>query len=1445
MRLELKSMSSLVEILAKRGVSQPDRAAYTFLSPTGEERLTYGHLDKQVRNVAASLQGQGYQAGDRILLLFPPGLAYVTAFLGCLRAGMVAVPLYPPARGKKLFQAGAVVADCKPAAALTVSGTEKLLAALFSGDPRFRDLPLRSVDQLTPGPAFQEPDITPETLVFLQYTSGSTGSPKGVMVTHGCLLANQQAIGEAFATSGEDICVSWLPLYHDMGLIGTVLHALYRGFHSILFSSVQFIRDPFSWLEVIARYRATLSGGPNFAYQLLVAKFDRERAAALDLSCWRVAFNGAEPVRAATLTRFAETFAQTGFRPEVSFPCYGMAEATLLITGPPPQRPPTIFHLDEAALAENRAIASPESKRALVGCGHVQPGHALYIVDPDNGVVCGENQVGEIWFSGPSVARGYWQQEERNSRDFGARLGEEGPFLRTGDLGFLHEGELFITGRLKDLIIIRGRNYYPQDLELTVERAHPALRPGCGAAFTIEDEAGERLVVAQEVARSALKNLDHEAVSAAIRTAVAERHELQVDAVVLLETGAVPKTSSGKIRRATCRSQYLAGDLKTVAENVLKRTTHTGSAVLPNRELLAAANASERRALLTEALRQLAAEALVLAPEAVDVTRPLIALGIDSLAAVSLQHRLETELAMTCDMGTLLAGASIADLVSASQPTGTEPSSDHDFDWPAGETQLSYNQRALWFLHRLEPDNAAYHVVLAVDVLSDLDAGALETAFDMLRQRHPALRTQFGERDMQPYQHLNDASEPYFSVSDADGWDEAKLDSFLEERAHLPFNLTRGPLMRVDLIRRAGKPDVLLLAFHHIAVDFWSLLVLMDELRLIYPAIAAGEAPPLLARPTTYPAYVAQQEDLVTGAMGTRCWDHWRMVLEKPLPELTLPADRPRPPRQSFRGGTLPFHLDGDLQAALQKQAQTADTTLYVTLLAAFSTWLHRSTNQDDILVGSPSAGRSTRYASTVGYFVNPIVTRSRFSAGLSFNTLLAETRVSVLQALAHDQLPFQVLVERLAPERDLSRSPIFQAMFILQKPHLLPEAAPLALNLGGARLELGNLDLVSRAVPRRAAQFDLTLSMAETSTGLAASIEYSSDLFDEATIAAMARSFGCLLRSLIEQPQTDLDRLSMLAAGERRALLTDFNRTASKYPKRQTLQALFAAQAEAHPDRPALVLEDQAVTYGQLAQRAASLANHLRRLGVTAETAVGVCLERGPEQIVAFLAVLQAGGAYVPLDPDFPSERSAQILADCRAPVLLTRPGLADGLTRENAPQMVFIDETQAKLAAPMPPVTVSSSSLAYIIYTSGSTGRPKGVAITHAGVTRLVFATNYIDYGNGGRGHITGQVCNTIFDVATAEIWGCLLHGGTLVTFPREAVLSPKRFARLIDEQNISMLHLPTAVFNHVAANQPDAFARVDTVVFAGEAAAGKLVAAVLEAGAPRLPAQLLRPH
>jgi acyl-CoA synthetase (AMP-forming)/AMP-acid ligase II len=567
----LPELDTLTAVLERHARERPDATAYSFM-PEGEEvgdTIAYAELNRRSRALAATLQERGL-AGERALLAHPSGIDFVVALLACHLAGLVAVPANLAGAAHSIVaRLEAIAADAELAVVLAPGEVVDARDALLPEGSPLRPLDWLPTDRAPDGAAegFVPEPVGAGDLALFQYTSGSTGTPRGVMLTHSNLYRQARVINEVFGGRPGDAVVSWLPLFHDMGLVSSVLCPLYGGYHSAFMPPLAFLQRPLRWLEAVDRFGGKIAGGPNFAYDLCVRKTTEEERARLDLSSWRMAFNGAEPVHAETLERFAEAFRGRGFDPSAFSPCYGLAEATCGISCTREGEPPLVLSVDAAELGRGRITpASGAAARRLVSAGPVVRDHAVRVVGPETRRERGAGEVGEIWVEGPCVGVGYWNRAEETEATFAARVedGGGGPFLRTGDLGFVAEGHLFITGRLKDIVIVHGMNHYPHDIERSAERAHPGLRPGCGAAFAVPGADGARLVGVLAGRDPGAGAEELAAIDTAVRAAVSRDHGLPVEDVVLVAPRTIPKTSSGKVQRRRCREDYERGALEAL-----------------------------------------------------------------------------------------------------------------------------------------------------------------------------------------------------------------------------------------------------------------------------------------------------------------------------------------------------------------------------------------------------------------------------------------------------------------------------------------------------------------------------------------------------------------------------------------------------------------------------------------------------------------------------------------------------------------------------------------------------------------------------------------------------------------------------------------------------------------------------------------------------------------
>ncbi|KAF3886562.1 MULTISPECIES: non-ribosomal peptide synthetase [Nostocales] len=732
---------------------------------------------------------------------------------------------------------------------------------------------------------------------------------------------------------------------------------------------------------------------------------------------------------------------------------------------------------------------------------------------------------------------------------------------------------------------------------------------------------------------------------------------------------------------------------------------------------------------------------------------------------------------------------------------------------------LSFAQQRLWFLEQLEPDCSLYHIPHALKLQGNLNVNILQQSLDAIVNHHEVLRTNFIARDGEPIQVVGEPRSVELEVidlkdcpsSDKPGTACAKGDRativqrLVQERMQRPFNLISDLMLRGCLLQLSPQEHILLLIMHHIATDGWSMSIFCEQLTALYQAFINGKSNPLPKLPIQYADYAVWQRQWLSGEVLENQLNYWKQQLTGATPVLELPTDRPRPAVQTYRGAKQFFVLPDKLSQALSALSRLEGVTLFMTLLAAFQTLLYRYSGQEDILVGSPIAGRNrTEIEGLIGFFVNTLVLRTDMSGHPSFQKLLRRVRSVAMSAYVNQDLPFEKLVEELQPERSLSYNPLFQVMFAL---HNMPKQT----------LELPGLTISSIEVDNIISKFDLTLFVQETEQGLQGVWEYNTDLFDAATITRMSGHFQTLLQSIVDNPQQNIDKLSMLASAEQHQLLYEWNDTRANYPQ-QCIHELFELQVERNPDAIAVEFKDEQLTYRELNNRANQLAHYLRALGVEPDVLVGICMQRSSEMIVGLLGILKAGGAYVPLDPAYPQERLTYMLSDSKVPVLLTTSELVAALPESKA-HIVCLDTdwkviTQESHQNPVS--TVQINNLAYINYTSGSTGTPKGVKVLHRGAIRLLFGVNYVRL-DATRKFL--HMAPISFDASTFEIWGALLHGACCVLFS-ENIPTTQELSNAIHKYGITTLWLTSALFNSIIDDDPLALSGIQQLLTGGEA-------------------------
>ncbi|HEY3581938.1 MAG TPA: amino acid adenylation domain-containing protein, partial [Pyrinomonadaceae bacterium] len=1211
----------------------------------------------------------------------------------------------------------------------------------------------------------------PDDMCYVYFTSGSTGQPKAIS---GRLKGIDHFIRWEIQTLGlgaETRVSQILPPSFD-GSLRDIFIPLCTGGTACVPDDSQTVLEPDKLIAWLERERINVIHCVPSLFRSLL----NEKLTAENFQCLRYILMAGEPLLPADVKRWTGVF---GERIQL-INLYGMSETTM------------------AKFAY--FVKASDQERRTIPVGKPIEGAAAVVVDK-RGRPCPRGIIGEIYIRTPYRALGYYNQPDLTREAFIPNPFSNDPndiVYKTGDLGrVLEDGNYEYLGRLDRQVKIRGNRVELSEVE-DVLRRHAAVSDVI--VIDREDTTGLNYLCAYLV-------LDHEIDTGELQQLVLDRlpDYMAPSAFIVMES--LPRTISGKIDRQALPAPGLTragmGEFVAPSTHVEKILAH----------------------IWTE----------VLGIEQIGIHDNFFRLGGHSLRATQILTRVRATLNVEVPLRSLFQTPTIAGLAALIDTKLTSPAAEA-VQIKSGSRPdtlpLSFAQQRLWFIDQLEPGASTYNLPLAVHLTGPLNVQALGRTLTEIVRRHEALRTTFSVVNGNPIQVISDPFDVSLTLIDlssvTDEERESAVQTTMHREARRTFDLARGPLLRVALIRLGEQEHIALLTMHHIISDGWSEGVLVRELATLYDAYAQGKQSPLDELKVQYADYAVWQREWLQGEVLEQQMGYWREQLAGSSGVLELPVDHPRPAAQSYRGRQLMVELGSELTAKLHELSRREGVTLFMTLLAGWQTLLARYSGQWDLNVGTPIANRTRgEMEELIGFFVNTLVLRSRMKPEASFREQLQQVRETCLGAYVHQDVPFEMLVEQLQPERHMGRTPLFQVMFALQN-------APMG------ELELRGLKLEQLAVASDTAKFDVMLIMIERETSLFGWCDYSTDLFDEATVVRMLEHWRVLLAAAVDQPEMSLAELPLLSEAEQQQVF-EWNRTEVEYPRERTIDTLFAEQAARTPFAVAVEyqrvtrLESATLSYEELNRRVNQLARYLRRLGVGPEVRVGVSIDRSLELIVGLLGILKAGGAYVPLDRDYPPERLRFMIEDAQLRLVLANEQTLAGLSDETGMQLVDLSaeaecinaESEADLAS-----EVAADNLAYVIYTSGSTGTPKGVEVTHRAVLRLVLNTDYLRLTPTDR---VAQAANTSFDASTFEIWGALLNGATIVPLDKDITLDTEALAAALQSRRISALFLTTALFNQLVQTDPAVFADLRAVLFGGEAVDPRSVRAVLHSRPP----------
>jgi amino acid adenylation domain-containing protein len=1417
-------------------------------------------------------------AGERVILSFPPGPEFLPVILACFATGIIAVPTYPPNPGswEKDTARLALIAKVSGSKCVLTNKVFMLvvhasrLKSFFGGGGKASvGIPWKSVPDsilfssgkrypLTPYP------VKPDDVAFLQFTSGSTGDPKGVVVRHGALVHNLASMQRHLLIQPGRTLVSWMPQYHDFGLIVMMLLPTMYGGHAICMSPLSFLKDPIVWLSTITKYRGYITASPNFGYARCVIAWNRlpvEKRPTLDLSNLRWTSNAAEPIRISTLRDFQETFGPFGFKESAMIPSYGLAEHVVYA----------------GSVWESGVYVDPS--RGFVACVKIGSDEDIEFIIMSHGGEDGgdaetptsipDGEDGEIWMHSPSVAGEYWGRPEKTKETFQNPYGGK-LWLRTGDLGYIKDGRLFITGRLKDVIIVSGRNVYPQDVEVTVEKLSKDIRPGCSAAFQVNTGLGDdsnlppdAIGMVVELRKAKVPRETMVQLLSEIRQAVTKNHGLSIHQFAFVKPRTIPKTTSGKIRRSTCKEMMSKGGagLEIVSDGLFDTGSIDDLSSSSMMEPMATEDEITMLLRSTSSVKDLESnctpemqigarvvgvisDVTGIAPGTLALDVPMSELGIGSLQAIHIGSEIEDTFGVTLDLALFLEGGTLEQVIEVvTKEAGKRKERKGPSKGPpVSESQVaSFNQSQMFILDSFGA-GSALNIPFAIRFKGTVNVDALKKAAGLVVCRHPCLRSHF-ETSTGPSD--GDGSRPTVRYSDLNSfrlpWDEKEvvvendeaLMVIIQTEATRPFDLRSGPLVRAVLLHALdGEEDniVLIWTMHHAISDGWSVFVVMKDLASAYNQFVSNSTEPVLpALPTSYELFTKWQQNEV--ANWGDSIQYWRSKLTGAPEYLALPYKRSDGGNSA---GILPLNIPSDVLDKLNALAGTEETTLFTVLAAITSSMLMQFCDQTDITIGAPTSGRDSFPGLTgqVGYFVNTFVMRFQSDPEDSFQEYLQFCKKEVTSCRAHDAVPYQCVLQEALKS---TRTP-FQVYLILQDSRLLQ----MTDSFHGVESD----PIFDIALEK--AQFELAFELIPADNGLRGRLVFNEDKLDRKVALSLAHAFQHVCTAiaedsaramraipLIDEQDDELREIFRLSAGELQP----------KYFTAKAAHKAFESHAAKNPKSVCLVLDDQSMTYGEVDGKANVLARALVKRGIKANVAVAILSLRSFEMVIAMLAVMKSGGCYVPLDAELPVDRLQGYIEDSAAPLVLTV-----SMHQEMASQMIsassnktcailLVDKLEKDGGNAGTSVSVSENDAAYIEFTSGSTGRPKGVVVPHRALSDfLCWAQDTWSLTKNDPGLL---LISIQFDPHVAAIFTPLFVGSKLVIARPGGHNDPEYIMELMAKHRVAFCpSVPSFGWDHFRTKSAGKCDNLRGYLFGGEPLQPEIIPLVQRATPHKMP-------
>lgn len=1365
----MSNAKNLCEVLES---ASRNKAGIVFIQDQDSEKLlTYKELYDTSKGILYNLRQQGITREHEVILQIEDNENFIRVFWACILGGIIPIPLHVAVNKEqqnqvinifKVLKNPKIITDSNNE---TIACVEKECADIGTDKETIWNLKSRILENticckdIIRITNYDDGIVPlPQEVAYIQFSSGSTGNPKGIMITHENVISNAYAIFNRANCNKEDSILNWLPISHSFSLVVGHIASMYADINQYLMPTLLFLKNPTLWMQKVDQHRNTMLLAPNFGFNHFLACTNQEVSYGWDLSCIKIIASGGEPIDVNICNNFIDYLSRYGLNKNTIWPSYGMTEATVGITAPKIGDGFRFFRLDRDSVGYGNKIkeisetnlTNVKNVMNVVSVGYPYEECLVRICNQNNDIL-EEKYVGSIQIKGKNVTKGYYSNDVANREAF-----TKDGWLKTGDIGFLYENQLVVTGREKDIIFINGQNYYPIDIERIVKETNGLAFNEVAACGIFNKEKQKEEVAIFVLTKENVESFAVKAIS--IKNHVNNCTGIEVSNIIPVDS--LPKSSSGKIQRFKLMEQYLKGSFDETIQFLSKVSLSNLS-----RKHKKPNNQTE------ESLVQIWGH--ILKNSDISVDQSFFELGGDSLKAALVVHSINQTFHIDItlrDIFNHITIESLAEFISSAETNSFE-----DIQ-PVEEKEyytLSSAQKRLYALSELYKEGIAYNITQVVKVEANLDVERVKETFDLLIKRHESLRTSFELQDGLIVQHIHDIVQNNFTYRIAR---EADIDEIIDQFI-VPFELDKAPLLRTCVVRTEQQNYYIILDIHHIITDGTSIGILMKEFARIYNNEKLSE------HRLNYKDYAVWQERNKNSEKIMKQKEYWLKEFGNHIPLLNMPTDYKRPSKQVFEGNSVSFTINDEVTSRLKNLSRGTNTTLYMVLFSAFNLFIHKYTNQDEIIIGTVTSGRNhDSLQDVVGMFVNTLAIKSRLYEEESFTDYLLRIKDISLEAFDNSDYQFDQLIEDLHRNRDLSRNPIFDVMFVME-------------NMEIPANDDDHIRFQIYDYKPKGTKLDLTLKVQERDGEIICGFQYSTSLFKEGTIHRFIQYYLEVLNGIIVSSDKRVSSIGILPIKEKERIVGTFNDTDVMYNNSLTICDMFELQVEKTPNNIAVVFGKEKLTYEELNQMANSLARTLRQNGVKQDTIVGLLVERSIYIAIGILAVMKAGGAYLPIDSEYPSDRITYMLNDSDASVLITQKDLRNLVNFSGT--MITIDDPcdYSKDSSYIEPIS-TVNDLAYVIYTSGSTGKPKGVKVEHLSLVNYV--TWFSRKFNLQECDKTILLSSYAFDLSYTSLYTSLICGGELYIVSKDEYTDPEKLLHYISTHEITYIKATPSLFS-----------------------------------------------